>query len=217
MNDAGILHRLAEAVTDGSDPDWDAAASSMSGPQARAIVGHLRAASRIGRARATLLSIGSATTVRAVPLDLKAGDTWGGLRILGAVGCGRFGDVYRAWDATLEREVALKILRQTPDAGDDSVVVDEGRLMARVRHPNVLAIYGAQRIEARTGLWMEFVHGQTLEAELAAHGPLDADALTTIGVELCAALEAVHAAGLVHRDVKAANVLARDNRPHRAG
>ena len=75
--------------------------------------------------------------------------------------------------------------------------------MARVRHPNVATIYGALRINGRTGLWMELIEGQTLEAELAARGPFPADDLARIGVELCHALTAVHRAGLVHRDVKA--------------
>ena len=118
--------------------------------------------------------------------------------------------MYRAWDSTLDREVALKILHErSPETGDTNSgqVIAEGRLMARVRHPNVVTIYGAQRIDGRTGLWMEFIHGETLESELRERGPHAAHALATIGVELCSALGAVHAAGLVHRDVKAQNVL----------
>ncbi|MCA1563956.1 MAG: serine/threonine protein kinase, partial [Acidobacteria bacterium] len=86
-------------------------------------------------------------------------------------------------------------------------MIEEGRLMARVRHPNVVTIYGAQRIAGRTGLWMEFIQGRTLEAELQDRGPLDANELTRMGVGLCHALGAVHDAGLIHRDVKAQNVM----------
>jgi Tol biopolymer transport system component len=76
-----------------------------------------------------------------------------------------------------------------------------------VRHPNVVTVHGASRIDGRTGLWMEFVDGETLEEELTRRGPLPAQEVARIGIDLAAALEAVHAAGLLHRDVKAQNVM----------
>jgi tRNA A-37 threonylcarbamoyl transferase component Bud32/tetratricopeptide (TPR) repeat protein len=201
------LQAAAEAVTDGSDPDWDAAEATPD-TRERRLIGHLRVIAGIGRARATLYSTGVAAAAAEQPSDLPPGATWGSLRILEKVAQGRFGDVYRAWDPALDREVALKILRRRDrHTVDDARVIDEGRLMARVRHPNVVTIFGAQRIDGRTGLWMEFVEGQTLEAELAERGPADAPSLAQIGIDVCAALDAVHAAGLVHRDVKAQNVL----------
>ncbi len=86
-------------------------------------------------------------------------------------------------------------------------MIDEGRLLARVRHPNVVTVYGADRIDGRVGLWMEFVRGRTLEAVLRDQGPFGADEATLIGLDLCRALSAVHGAGLIHRDVKAQNVM----------
>ncbi len=71
--------------------------------------------------------------------------------------------------------------------------------MARVRHPNVVTIHGAQRIDGVSGLWMELVDGRTLAAELAERGPFPAEDLIRAGSELCQALAAVHRAGLVHR------------------
>lgn len=205
---AATLQAVAEAITDGSDLDWNTAESSAASPRDRALIGHLRAAAQIGRVRATLYSTGVGRVLGQPAIDLRPGAMWGSLRILEKVGRGRFGDVYRAWDPALDREVALKILRRPEDPElVDARVIEEGRLMARVRHPNVAAIFGAQRVEGRTGLWMEYVHGQTLAAELGQCGPLDATTLVKIGVDLCAALDAVHAAGLVHRDVKAQNVL----------
>ena len=138
--------------------------------------------------------------------DAVAPLTWGPLTVHEKIGSGRFGDVYRATDPGLERDVALKLLRHDSEA-DGRLVVQEGRLMARVRHPNVATIYGAQRIDGRTGLWMELIDGSSLEAELAVRGPFDAADLARVGIELCRALDAVHRAGLVHRDVKAQNVL----------
>ena len=138
--------------------------------------------------------------------------TWGSLRLLERVGQGAFGDVYRAWDPRLDREVALKLLRR-PDSRHDSVgslVVDEGRLLARVRHPNVVTVHGADRIDGRVGLWMEFVRGRTLETVLHEHGPFSAQEASLIGLDICRALSAVHRAGLIHRDIKAHNVMRED-------
>jgi serine/threonine-protein kinase len=135
--------------------------------------------------------------------------TWGALQLLEHVGRGAFGDVYRAWDPRLDREVALKLLKRS-DAQEDSVgsmVIDEGRLLARVRHPNIVTVHGADRVDGRVGLWMEFVRGRTLEAILHDHGPFGAREAALIGLDLCRALSAVHRAGLVHRDIKAQNVV----------
>ena len=209
------LTDVAAAIADGRAVDWDAVESSSSDETERAVVRRLRAIADIGRAHAgvalsdsfsllTSLSAGAETTAPTEP-----GMTWGSLQIVERIGRGRFGDVYRAWDPNLEREVALKLLRHRDDDPDGSAqeVVEEGRLMARVRHPNVVTIFGAQRLEGRTGLWMEYIPGRTLEAELKERGPFSASEVAQVGIALCRALAAVHAAGLVHRDVKAQNVL----------
>ena len=76
-----------------------------------------------------------------------------------------------------------------------------------MRHPNVVTVYGAERINGRVGVWMEFVHGRTLEDELREHGAFALDRVVLIAVELGDALAAVHRAGLLHRDVKTQNVM----------
>ena len=77
---------------------------------------------------------------------------WWHLDVLGHVASGAFRDVYRAWDPQLDREVALKLLRRAPDADAHAdEVVDEGRLLARLRHPHIVSIYGAARIDGRVG------------------------------------------------------------------
>jgi serine/threonine protein kinase/Tol biopolymer transport system component len=139
--------------------------------------------------------------------------TWGPLTLVERVAEGSFGEVYRALDTRLDREVALKLLRQS-DARSDrlgSTVIEEARLLARVRHPNVVTIYGADRIDGRVGLWMEFVHGQTLEQAIRQHETLNSDEVAALGIEICRALAAVHEAGLLHRDVKAHNVMRQDD------
>ncbi len=204
MHDAQRIAELAEVVADSRTLDWDAAWNSVDDESERETIAKLRAVASIGRFFAT---VGTARGSLRHPL-ISAGAMWSALRVLEHVGSGRFGDVYRAWDPALDRDVALKILRPIDD--DDAAetqVVEEGRLMARVRHPNVVSIYGAQRIGGATGLWMEFIKGRTLAAELAERGTCGDEEIARVGVELCRALEAVHGAGLVHRDVKAQNVL----------
>ena len=208
------LDELAAAVADGRVLDWDNLESSARDEDERSSIRRLRAIAAIGHAHTELTlsdSVSESLSVRSLLQgedDPSTPSTWGTLQILNRVGRGRFGDVYRAWDPSLDREVALKLLRRRDDStGSDRAVIEEGRLMARVRHPNVITIHGAQRIDGRTGLWMEFIEGRTLEADLNERGFFQADEVARVGIELCRALAAVHEAGLVHRDVKAQNVM----------
>jgi serine/threonine-protein kinase len=138
---------------------------------------------------------------------------WGHLQRLEKIGQGEFGEVYRAWDARLEREVALKLSRRVVGCDERSMRdgLREARLLARVRHPNVVTVYGADGCEGRFGVWMEYVRGRTLGEFLRKKGTLQARDATLIGLHLCAAVGAVHASGLLHRDIKANNVM-RENR-----
>ena len=113
---------------------------------------------------------------------------------------------YRAWDTRLDREVALKLIRMSEFASS-ATVLHEGRLLAKLRHPNIVTVYGAEEYDGRAGLWMEFVQGQTLERLVQDRGPLLVDEAVNICVDLCHALQAVHDAGLLHRDLKTENVM----------
>jgi serine/threonine-protein kinase len=93
-------------------------------------------------------------------------------------------------------------------------MLQEARRIARVRHPHVVHVYGAERHEERVGLWMELVRGESLDAVVTRDGPLSADAAARIGTELCGAVGAVHAAGLLHRDIKAQNVIRDESGRH---
>src|ERR1041384_5712209 len=123
---------------------------------------------------------------------------WGPLECRRKIAGGRFGTVYVAWDPALEREVALKVLAAE---GRSHTVIQEGRLLARVRHPNVVTVYGVDEYEGTVGLWMEWVEGLTLTQVLAARGLLGGHEAALIGVDVCRAVAAVHKAGLLHRDI----------------
>jgi TolB-like protein/tetratricopeptide (TPR) repeat protein/tRNA A-37 threonylcarbamoyl transferase component Bud32 len=198
----GLLGHLAGAILDGGDIDWASAASTADESQ-RPVLDQLR----------LLAAVADLHRV-AKP------EYWGHLRVLERIGRGAFGEVYRAWDTRLDREVALKLLpadaskHEPHDASSDAnSIIHEGRLLARVRHANVVTIYGAERLEGRIGLWMEFVRGRTLEQILEGGKIFSVAETVAIGIELCEAIAAVHGAGLLHRDVKAHNVmLAQDGR-----
>jgi eukaryotic-like serine/threonine-protein kinase len=202
-----ILERLAESVADGSPVDWDAESSADESIRRR--LTRLRILQSIGSASGMPQDAGAMPGPAVGGIEgAREGERWGHLEIREKVGEGVFGDVFRAWETTLEREVAVKFLRlgssATPFAAH---VLQEGRTMARVRHPNVITVYGAEELEGRVGFWMEYIRGDTLEDILEKQGMLGAREAAMIGVDLCRALAAVHQAGLVHRDVKTRNVM----------
>jgi tetratricopeptide (TPR) repeat protein/predicted Ser/Thr protein kinase len=132
------------------------------------------------------------------------GPRWGELVLLDKVGEGHFGEVYRAWDVVLEREVALKLMRA---AEEDQALLQEARMLARLRHSNVVTVYGVDRHEGRSGVWMDFVEGETLTAIVEQRGSFGAQEALVVGVDVCRALAAAHQSGLLHRDIKAQNVM----------
>ena len=135
-------------------------------------------------------------------------ERWSHFELLEPIGAGSFATVYRARDTKLDCEVAVKLLR--PPSGvllDEAKVLGEARRLARVRHPNVVSVYGADYIDGQVGIWMEFVKGRTLADGLKSQGPLGAPETALIGLDVCRALAAVHRAGLLHGDLKAQNVM----------
>ncbi len=136
-------------------------------------------------------------------------DRWGPFEQLQRVGRGSFGEVYRAFDPTLQRHVALKLLLPRRATRDEEVdaLLREARAIARVRHPNVVSIYGVDRYDGRLGFWSDFVKGQTLADLVATQGPMGPREAALVGIDICRAAGAVHAAGFLHRDIKPANVM----------
>jgi TolB-like protein len=203
------LDALIESVADGEPVDWQALDAAAPDEPSRRRLRHLRLVAGIAEVHRTLPDDVEART----PLPPLAQfhdrfPRWGHLLLLDRIGEGAFGEVYHARDPWLDREVALKLVRPS-GAGDVSSMraLKEAQALARVRHPNVVTVHGAHLHDGRVGLWMELLRGQTLEQLLAARGPFDAAEAASIGRDVCGALAAVHAAGLIHRDVKAANVM----------
>lgn len=207
------LHELARAILDRNTVDW-AAAESSADESIREVVRELRVIAGIEEVHGTRLPTVATGAVRPeTTTDHEGLGSWGPLRLLERIGEGAYGEVFRAWDTRLDREVALKLLPagDTPSGHARSSIIHEGRLLARVRHPNVVTVYGAEEIDGRTGLWMELVPGRTLEQVLKDGEPFSAGETARIGAEVCRAVAAVHDAGLLHRDIKAQNVMRADD------
>ena len=139
-----------------------------------------------------------------------AGVVGGRYRIERHLGSGAMGDVYRAWDQQLERSVALKFLRPAAAAADPSTVARfraEARAAARLEHSNVATVYDTgQTDEGQLFIAMAYYPGETLRDRIA-RAPLALGDALRIAAQVASALAAAHAAGIVHRDVKPANVL----------
>lgn len=133
----------------------------------------------------------------------------GDYRVLGELGRGGMGIVYRAQDGRLGRDVALKVLpsAMASDPRRLERFRNEARLLAALNHPNVATIYSLEEFEGRSFLTMECIEGETLSARLLREGPSIDGALGYLR-QIAAALEAAHRKGVVHRDLKPGNVLA---------
>jgi serine/threonine-protein kinase len=145
-------------------------------------------------------------------MSLTPGTRIGTYEILAAIGEGGMGQVYRAHDTKLNRDVALKILLPAV-AGDSDRLARfkrEAQVLAALNHPHIAHIHGFEDSGATHALVMELVEGPTL-AERIAQGPVPAPEATAIAKQIAEALEAAHEAGIVHRDLKPANVKVRED------
>lgn len=201
---------LIESLADGAEVDWSALERAATTDEDRRRYGNLRLVARMAELHRTLGLEKSDDyrdlSVEANPPSDGPIETWGHLQIRERIASGAFGDVYIAHDPQLDRQVALKLLRPAPRRPLERQL-EEGRTLARVRHHNVVLVYGADVRDGRAGLWMEHIKGLTLEAWLRSHGPMGPGEVVAVATDLCRALAAVHGAGLVHGDVKAQNVM----------
>jgi formylglycine-generating enzyme required for sulfatase activity/predicted esterase len=135
------------------------------------------------------------------------GDRIGPYVVLGPLGAGSIGQVYRARDTKLNRDVALKIVPDliARNPGHLTQVVREGQLLASLNHPNIAAIYGLEETHGVQVLVLELVDGPTL-ANRIAHGPFSVGEALSVASQVAEALTAAHEKGIIHRDLKPANI-----------
>jgi serine/threonine protein kinase/Tol biopolymer transport system component len=145
-------------------------------------------------------------------MTLETGARFGSFEVAEQIGAGGMGEVYRAVDTTLEREVAIKVLPESVAADADRIArfEQEAKTLAALNHPNIAHIYGLERGEDATALVMELVAGPTL-ADRIEQGPLPPEEALNIAMQIADGLEAAHERGIVHRDLKPANVKVRSD------
>jgi Protein kinase domain len=220
--DPDPLDKLAESVADGDSIDWGRLEGLEPDDPRRRLLQHFRVIADIAEQHRSAVDdplsvtkagsvfdpdvrIGVAQVVDAGPQAVVG--RWGHLVLRRKIGEGAFGEVFHAHDTWLDHPVALKLLKPNIAQSDfSSRILHEARRLARVRHPNVVSVHGADMHDGRVGFWMDLVEGDTLSTLLAS-GRLSAGEASHIGQEVCLALAAVHQANMVHRDVKAQNVM----------
>src|SRR6516162_1371074 len=140
-------------------------------------------------------------------MALTIGTRLGSHEITALLGKGGMGEVYRARDLKLKREVAIKILPEEFSSDADRVVrfQREAEVLASLNHPNIAGIYDLQEANGSRYLVLELVEGETL-ADRLARGPIPVEQALNIAIQICEALEAAHYKGIVHRDLKPANI-----------
>ena len=145
-------------------------------------------------------------------MSLDPGERLGPYEIVSLLGAGGMGEVYRARDTKLGREVAIKVLPKAFAQNEERLVrfEREARVLASLNHSNIATLYGLEGSGARQRLAMELVEGETL-AERISQGPLPTDEAVRLFKQIAEALEAAHEAGIIHRDLKPANIKVKED------
>src|SRR5437016_2813686 len=143
-------------------------------------------------------------------MSLTVGTRLGPYEILSAIGAGGMGEVYRARDTKLNRDVAMKVLPESFASDRDRLArfTREAQTLASLNHPNIAHIHGLEESNGVRALVMELVEGEDLAAHIA-RGPIPLDEALPIARQIADALEAAHEQGIIHRDLKPANIKVR--------
>ncbi len=137
------------------------------------------------------------------------GQTIGKYKILASLGSGGFGAVYLAEDTWIDKKVAIKVPhRQNLDFGE---LLREPRLLASLNHPNIVSVLTAEKVENTFFIVMEYVQGETLENVIAREGRLELTQALDFTCQICNGVDYAHGQGVIHRDLRPANVLVAEN------
>ncbi len=199
-----LLLQVAESIAEGRPVDWAAVAAGAD----PATLARLREISAL----AGQFSVVKETIESKTRTAERAQRVWAHLELIEEIGRGSSGVVYRAYDPMLRRTVALKLCNR--DRDDQEGLLREAQLMAKLDHVGALKIHGAALFEGQVGFWSDLVDGDSISSRLEREGRIAAQEAGAIGLELCAALAAMHALDLVHGDVKAQNVMRRGDGRH---
>jgi Tol biopolymer transport system component len=195
------LIALGAAISDGAAVNWDELERQAENPERQRLFQDLRQLARLASVHRSAQSPSFNSELH----EASTARVWRHLVLFESIGLGAFGTVYRGWDSQVDREVAVKLLPKTNPTSASPLA--EARNLARVRHHNVVIVHGADQDDHGVGIWMEYIDGQTLAAMVRSGGPMSAREVAGIGIDLCHALSALHAAGLLHLDIKAHNVM----------
>src|SRR5438067_1569735 len=206
-SESDLVDKLAQSIADGDSIDWEAIDKLPADDELRRLVQLFRVVANVGevhrspaddsspkpdqittKPRSDQLSPGAPT-----PSSSSAGlGQWGHLLLLRKIGEGAFGEVFQAHDTWLDHPVALKLFKSKVAGRDPSHrILHEARKLARIRHPNIVSVHGADSHDGQVGFWMDFIEGATL-ADLVEAGRFSAGEALSIGQEVCRALAAVH-------------------------
>jgi len=213
MSETDPLTKLSASIADGDAIDWEAVCALAGDEDIRQFVDQLRVIAGVAEVHRSQIAETLAAETAAVvgapaAASLHGGlGRWGHLVLIRKIGEGAFGEVYEALDTWLDHPRALKLLKpEIANRVSAPQILHEARKLVRVRHPNVVMVHGADSHDGRVGFWMDLIEGQTLEQRVR-ESRLSAGEATYVGKEVCRALAAVHHANLLHRDVKAQNVM----------
>ena len=145
-------------------------------------------------------------------MSLGVGARLGHYAVTAKLGQGGMGEVWRATDTQLDRDVALKVLPEAFTSDPDRLArfEREAKVLASLNHPNIAQIHGIEEADDTRALVLELVEGPTL-ADRIAQGPIPVDEALPIAKQIAEALEAAHEQGVIHRDLKPANIKVRDD------
>ena len=216
-DDSKRLSDLIDSVADGRSVDWDAAGAAPADDRMRRLFDMLRIVEGVADVHRSQVEVpddqaptrpaagtsDSTIDPELTPTDGRF-DRWGHFELLRKLGEGTFGEVYHARDMLLDHGVALKLAKPIVDR---KRFLHEARTLANIRHPNVVVIHGADQHGGRAGFWMDLIEGPTLAEVVKHEGVRSPTEAALIGRDLCRAMAAVHATDIVHRDIKAQNVI----------